>query len=184
MNFIKVYLTPEEMSKCWTMAKDRHKTARKLGSVCRLEQGQEKNPIKVDAIGLYGEVAYCKAFGLDTALVFEDERQDLFELQKGDVFHNGHWVDIKASEWKTAKLIYPVEKQWRCKADYLCLVTVFRNECMIRGFASKENFMASDNIGNIGKSRDLYIMKQDRLTFDVPMNHDVYDYLDPRNGEG
>ena len=202
---IKVYLTPEEMSKCWEMAKARHEQARGFGSKCLLEQGQEKNPIKVDAIGLYGEVAYCKAFGLPTSLVFDDDRSNLEDLQLGDVRHNGYWVDIKASEWKTAKLIYPVVKEWRCKADYLCLVTCHKNECVIRGFSSKSNFMREENIGKINNSRPSYILEQEQLTMDVPMNglnrynkprrrrfshpfdfwnNGFFDPSDPRNGEG
>lgn len=204
---IRVTLTPEEMSKCWDLARERHNNAREHGSHCLLEQGQEKNPIKVDAIGLYGEVAYCKAFGLPTSLVFDDDRDCLEDLQLGDVKHNGYWVDIKASEWKTAKLIYPVVKQWRCKADYLCLVTCYKNECIIRGFASKEEFMREENIGKINNSRPLFILEQDQLRMNVPMNNledeysvrkgrdpfsahlnfwndNLFDPRDIRNGEG
>ena len=158
-----VRFTEEEMDRCWELGQSRHNQARSNGSVCRLEQGMEKQPFHIDYIGALGELAYCKAYGLPVSLVLEDDRQSLEALQQGDINHNGVWVDIKTSEHETARLIYPVEKKHRCKADYLCLVVVQGNTAVVKGFCKSDNFMREENIGRLRESRPLYILSQDRL---------------------
>ena len=160
---IKVRLTPNELSMCWQKANERHQSARAHGAVCTLELKAKGNPIDQDYIGIAGEVAYCKAFGLDTSLVLEDNRESLEELQQGDIKHNGVWVDLKASRHARARLIYPVMKKYRCKAEYLCLTTIDKDVVTIHGFARKEDFMRDENIGSLSGSRPLFILDQERL---------------------
>lgn len=160
---MKIRLTPEEMQRCWAVANERHQSARANGAVCTLELTAKNNPLDQDYIGIAGEVAYCKAFGLDTSLVLEDNRETLEELQQGDIKHNGVWVDLKASRHARARLIYPVMKKHRCKAQYLCLTTIDKDVVTIHGFARKEDFMRDENIGTLAGSRPLFILDQDQL---------------------
>lgn len=160
---ITVRLTPDEMKLCWEKANERHQSARKHGAVCTLELKAKENPIDQDYIGIFAEVAYCKAYGLPTSLVFDDQRDDLEELQLGDIKHNGIWVDLKSSRHKNARLIYPVQKKHRCKAQYLCLVVVYNDTATIKGFSKSSEFMRDENIGTLAGSRPLYILDQDQL---------------------
>lgn len=185
---ITVELSPQQMKKCHELAEKRHQSARSTGAICTLELKAKEDPILQDYIGLIGEVAYCIAYGLDTNKVFEDKRETLEELQQGDVYHNGVFVDLKSSTWVNAKLIYPVQKKHRCKADYLCLVTVDleASTATIRGFAKAEDFMRDENVGSLRGSRPLYIMEQRDLeecpafitskTKPKKFKHNLFDY--------
>lgn len=161
MNTIR--LTPEELHKCWMIANARHQSARANGAVCTLELAAKDNPLDQDFVGIAGELAYCKAFGLDTSLVLEDNRETLEELQQGDINHNGVWVDLKSSRHPRARLIYPVQKKHRAKAEYFCLTTIDKDVVTIHGFAHRDTFMREENIGTLNGSRPLYILDQDQL---------------------
>ncbi len=149
---MEITLNELEIAIAKHLAKSRYEHARSNGIVDR-KMGDQSN-WETDLEGVASEIAFCKMSNLYPDLNIGLDRDY-------DCVYNGKKVDVKATKYKTGKLLATLKK----KDSDIDIFVLLIGECpkyKFVGWATKEELISEENIGNLGKGRG-YILEQRRL---------------------
>lgn len=147
-------MTPVEANIAQTLAVMRH-------TVCRVndvpdKQMGEQDPIQIDRDGVLAEMAFGKAFNLypDFSIYPRKGGADL-------IGRNGKKIDVKATRYKTGRLLIHIEKEVT-EVDIYVLAIVDGNTVDLVGYITAQDAMKEENIGDLGRGRG-YVIERDQL---------------------
>lgn len=154
----RVVLSAAEQKLAIEIGRARNNAATNQNIVNRNVAGHDDATINI--IGMAGELAFCKAFGLDPDLVISTT-----DRPKADVtFYDKSW-DVKTTPYKNAHLIAPIHKAGK-RCDCYALVIgkhptknpVYK----IVGWVNQADLISEDRIIDLGYG-PTYGLRQDQL---------------------
>tara|TARA_R110000822_G_scaffold14535_1_gene50987 strand:+ start:5380 stop:5874 length:495 start_codon:yes stop_codon:yes gene_type:complete len=150
-----VQMTPAETVIALTLAVMRNTTARQH-NVADKQMGKQ-DPIEIDRDGLLAEMAFGKKNNLYPDFTI-GPRQGGADL----ITHNGLTIDVKATRYKTGRLVIHSAKQIK-DADLYVLGIVSDNAVDLVGYIKAIDALKEENIGDLGHGKG-YLIEQSRLT--------------------
>lgn len=152
----EVTLNPPEQAICLALAKQRHAANRAAG-IRNAKRGRQSDE-ETDLEGIGAEVAFCKLFNVYPDLSIEPRKADQDE---GDCkLKDGRGVDVKATQYKTGKLIaVPWKKH---NAPLFALMIGKFPKYAFKGFMPSEDLLREERIGSLGYG-PTYIAQQEEL---------------------
>tara|TARA_R110000782_G_scaffold2490_1_gene9630 strand:+ start:50 stop:526 length:477 start_codon:yes stop_codon:yes gene_type:complete len=147
-------LTEFEQKICKIGAEMRHDVARSSG-VYNAKIGPQSN-LETDLLGLGGELCVGKWLNVYPDLTIY-ARQGGADL----ISHSGKRIDVKTTKYSTGKLLAKLNTPYK-DIDIFVLVTTNFPKFVIRGWATKEQLINSNNIINLGHGEG-YGLNQNQL---------------------
>jgi len=153
-------LAKNEQSLCESIAKKRYENAREKGfHKSKIMDVNSHTTLDVDGVG--SEMAAAKVLN-----VYYDIETDFQanELPTHDLMYKGKTVDVKATKYKTGRLIVmPHKKHDQCDL-YLLVVGEFP-EYYVVGAATFDEIVQEENWGDpFGRGKPAYFLDQHKLT--------------------
>lgn len=146
-----ITLDATEQEVCEHVAKERYNNARKKG-ITDNKKGPQSN-YATDLEGVASEMAAAKLLNVWPDLSAEVAVHDLTFM--------GYTVDVKATKYRTGKLIAALHKKHKA-CDYYMLMLGEFPEYHLGGFCKKENLLTDETITNLGWG-NLHALEQDQL---------------------
>lgn len=158
-----IFLTPDEVKFANLIGNRRSQGNRK--SNVRDNSYSKSNPIEIDELGARAELAIhkvCNQYPEDMFVFQPKSKKGKTDL--GDIFIEGFGVDIKATKYKTGKLLANIGP--KPDIDIFGLVVENNlNEYELKGFCSVDDLYNEDHIEVVG--RRVYAVHQpDLMSFD------------------
>lgn len=150
-----VNMSPAEASIALTLAVMRNTTARQ-NNVADKQMGKQ-NPIEIDRDGILAEMAFGKQFNLypDLSIYPRKGGADLIN-------HQGVKVDIKATRYKTGRLLIHVDKAVE-EVDIYALGIVDGDDVSFVGYIKSAEAIQETNLKDLGHGVG-YVIEQSALT--------------------
>jgi hypothetical protein len=140
---------------CREVAESRFSNNRKEG-IENAKVGPQDNAA-TDLEGFGAEFAFCKLFNCmpDFTVSVRSSKQD-----KGDVYVNGMYVDVKSTKYETGKLL---AVKWKSEnVDAFALMTGSFPTYTFRGTMLAKDLLKDERLGSLGYGKT-YVATQDEL---------------------
>lgn len=163
-NRVIVLNTGEQLA-CKAIASERYKTARKAG-VTNARVGDQSDE-DTDLEGVAAELAFAKFYNEYPTGVFDIGARSSKngEDSDGDITVNGYTIDVKATKYRSGKLI---AAQWKdhSSIDYYALVVGVFPRYEIKGVMKSEDLITNDRLKLLPRGKvKVYQADQDELVF-------------------
>lgn len=151
----QIFLNETEKSIARHIAKQRYENARSKGIVDG-KMGRQSN-YDTDLEGAAAELAFCKDKNIYPDL---ENRVDLGY----DCMYYGTRIDVKATKYKTGRLLATLKKKVCENVDvFVLMVGSFSTYYTIVGAVAKEDFIRDENIKDLGRGKG-YCLDQSQLS--------------------
>jgi hypothetical protein len=159
----EVALNPQEQTVCRALAKKRHANNRKAGTP-NAKRGPQSNE-QTDLEGIGAEFAFAKLFNLYPDLSIEPRTAD---TDTGDcTLRDGRAVDVKATQYKTGKLI---AVPWKKSGVQLyALMTGVFPTYTFRGFMEATELLREERLGTLGYGPTHIAHQEELVSFVLPV---------------
>jgi hypothetical protein len=147
-----IRLGETEQKICEYVAKERYNNARNKG-ITNNKKGPQSN-YDTDLEGVASEVAAAKLLNVWPDIQIE-------EIPTHDLVVSNYTVDVKATKYRTGKLIAALHKKDKACDYYMLMLGTFP-EYSLGGFCKKEKLLSEDTITNLGWGK-LHALEQDQL---------------------
>ena len=147
-----IRLRETEQKICEYIAKERYNNARKKG-IADNKKGPQSN-YDTDLEGVASEMAAAKLLNVWPDIQIE-------EIPTHDLVVSDYTVDVKATKYRTGKLIAALHKKDKACDYYMLMLGTFP-EYSLGGFCKKEKLLNKDTITNLGWG-ELHALEQDKL---------------------
>lgn len=149
-----VNMTPSESAIALTLAVMRNTTAR-VNGVTDKQMGKQ-DPIEIDRDGILAEMAFGKQFNLypDLSVYPRKGGADL-------ITHQGNKVDIKATRYKTGRLLIHIDKPVE-EVDIYVLGIVDGDSVNFVGYIKSADAIQPQNLNDLGHGSG-YVIEQNNL---------------------
>ncbi len=152
----EVVLNAQEQAVCRALSKRRHAANRKAGTR-NAKRGPQSND-QTDLEGIGAEFAFAKLFNLYPDFSIQPRKSG---DDHGDCkLRDGRGVDVKATRYKTGKLIAVPWK--KSGAELFALMTGTFPKYIFRGFMEAGNLLREERLGSLGYG-PTYIAEQTEL---------------------
>jgi len=149
-----INLSSEEVKIANFLGKKRRESARANG--VKDAQVGKQNPINIDVDGMLAELAFAKAFNL-----YPDMTVGPRSGGADFTLSNGKTIDVKATRYKTGKLL-ATKKKTQQPCDYYVLAVVSDISVTLCGMVTKEKLFNDSNLINLGHGEG-YAVSQENL---------------------
>ena len=149
---MKMCLGETEQKVCEYIAKERYNNARKKG-ITDNKKGPQSN-YDTDLEGVASEMAAAKLLNVWPDIQIE-------EIPTHDLIVGKYTVDVKATKYRTGKLIDALHKKDKACDYYMLMLGTFP-EYSLGGFCKKEKLLTKETITNLGWG-ELHALEQDQL---------------------
>ena len=149
-----VHMTPSESAIALTLAVMRNTTAR-INNVADKQMGKQ-DPIQIDRDGILAEMAFGKQFNLypDLSVYPRKGGADL-------ITHQGLKVDIKATRYKSGRLLIHIDKDVN-EVDIYVLGVVDGDSVDFVGYIKSKEAIQPQNLKDLGHGSG-YVIEQSNL---------------------
>lgn len=149
-----VHMTPSESAIALTLAVMRNTTAR-VNNVADKQMGKQ-DPIQIDRDGILAEMAFGKQFNLypDLSVYPRKGGADL-------ITHQGLKVDIKATRYKSGRLLIHIDKDVN-EVDIYVLGVVDGDSVDFVGYIKSKEAIQPQNLKDLGHGSG-YVIEQSSL---------------------
>lgn len=157
-----IVLSPEEIKIAQFLGKKRRESARSNG--VKDTQVGKQNPVDIDVDGMLAELAFAKSFNL-----YPDMTVGPRSGGADFILKDGTTVDVKATRYKTGKLL-ATKKKTQQPCDYYVLAVINEdNTVKLCGMSSKEKLFTEGNLINLGHGEGYAVTQEnlDPLVFSV-----------------